>query len=129
MFQVYFNQTEQNLSHCVQDYMTNMHLNFTVENARMQSCIDSASVVYVGEMDDLCQNFTSRWSRSGRKSLKRGQFALENAREDQGTVTRDRKLQKRGGRFTSFDCIHQYLSYQKISHQSIHKYTFANLSP
>ena len=63
MFQVYFIQTEQNLSICVQDYMTNRHLNFMVENAMMQSCIDSASVVYVGEMDDLCRNFTGRWSR------------------------------------------------------------------
>ena len=39
------------------------------------------------------------------QSLKRGQFALENARQDQDTVAHDRKSLKRGGRSISFDCI------------------------
>ena len=40
---------------------------------------------------------------SGRKSLKRGQFALKDALEDQGTVVHDRESPKRGGRSTGFD--------------------------
>ena len=47
------------------------------------------------------------WSlvASGRKLLKRDQFALKNAQEDQGMVTHDRKSLKRGGHSTSFDSI------------------------
>ena len=36
--------------------------------------------------------------------LKRGQFALENVREDEDVVAHDRKSPKRGGCSTSFDC-------------------------
>ena len=40
-----------------------------------------------------------------RQSLKGGQFALKNTREDPGVVSQDRKLPRTGGRLTSFDCI------------------------
>ena len=42
---------------------------------------------------------------AGKKSLRRGQFALKNTREDRSTVSRDRKSPKRCGRHISFDCI------------------------
>ena len=38
----------------------------------------------------------------GRKSLRKGQFALKNVREDRHMVACDRKSLKRGGRSTSF---------------------------
>ena len=38
-------------------------------------------------------------------TVKGGQFTLQNAREDPGVVSQDRKSSRIGGRPTSFDCI------------------------
>ena len=51
-----------------------------------------------------------------RKSLKGGQFALKNTREDPGMVSQDRKSPRTGGRPTSFYCIqlHFYKNIEEI---------------
>ena len=57
---------------------------------------------------------------SGRKSLKRGQFAPKKAREDRGTVARDRKSLKRGGPATSFNCT-TYFDKTQVEQRFVNK--------
>ena len=63
----------------------------------MQSCLDSASVVYVSEMM-ICVEILPA---AGHVRQEVGSICIEK----QDMVAHDRKWPKRGGRSPSFDCI------------------------